>query len=242
MVADQNIRDNVSIGKTLGCILTGISTESILKNNRCSRVKSKNADTLMMDIQKLLDKTIVHGACDFARISRDSAYSTIFKLITEAFKQVQMKKIPIPRSYHLKQERNTLNIGMQKIIGTPFHIEETYHTEGRCISYNASNNLFVDVNQLLRYMISFYDISVEKVNAKIVVVLKLDESEIIKGQKMERVSITLMNGALGQSRHQGDLNFSVQSENDIWWLAAFQVFSYIHLTKVLILSSIVYVF
>lgn len=106
-------------------------------------------------------------------------------------------------------------MGMHKIICTPFHIVGTYGTEGRSMSYNASNNLFVDINLLLRYMVTFYEITVEKVTCKLIIVLKLDESEIVKGQKMERVSITLMNGALGQSIDQECFNFSVQSENDI---------------------------
>lgn len=226
LVAPRNIKDNASLGMSLGTILTCKSTERIMMNNRISNVKCKIAESLMVDIQNILDKTIVQGACDFAGISRE-AYATIFKLIREAFKQVQIRKVPIPRTYHLKKERDTLNIGMHKITGTPFHIEEVYETDGRSIFYNSSNNLFVDLNYLLRYIVTFYDITYEKVNGKIIIVLKLDESEIVKGQKMERVSITLMNGALSQTENQEDFRFSVQSENDIWWLAAFQVTSLI---------------
>ena len=41
---------------------------------------------------------------------------------------------------------------------------------------------------------------------------------------MERVSITLMNRALDPRIIPNDPKyFSVQSENDIWWLAAFEV-------------------
>ena len=55
-------------------------------------------------------------------------------------------------------------------------------------------------------------------------VIKLDESEIVKGQKMEHVSITLMNRALDPCVTSKDPKyFSVQSENNIWWLAAFEV-------------------
>ena len=55
-------------------------------------------------------------------------------------------------------------------------------------------------------------------------VLKLDEAEIIYGQKMERVSITLMNRALNMEIDpKSDEYFSVQSEREIWPIASFQV-------------------
>lgn len=61
--------------------------------------------------------------------------------------------------------------------------------------------------------------------------LKLDEAEIIYGQKMERVSITLMNRALDPtftSMSPKELKadpryFSVQSEREVWPIASFQV-------------------
>lgn len=223
MVGNQNVKDNATIGKSLGSVLTTKSTESLMTNNRNSRVKIKIVDALMIEVQKILDNTIILGACDFAGISRD-AYGTIFKIIKQALTLVSIKKFPIPRPFQIKRERDSLNRGIQKIIGVPFHIEEVYQSKDKkSMSYNQSNNLFVDMNTLLRFIIHFYDISTEKVDSKIVLVLKLDESELIKGQKMERVSITLMNGALQKTNDQGDFNFSVQSENDIWWLAAFEV-------------------
>ena len=54
--------------------------------------------------------------------------------------------------------------------------------------------------------------------------IKLDESENVKGQKMELVSITLMNRALDPCVTWDDSKyFSVQSKNDILWLVAFEV-------------------
>ena len=52
----------------------------------------------------------------------------------------------------------------------------------------------------------------------------MDEAQLVKEHKLERVSICLMNKALQFA--QGDekvvQDFSVQSERDIWWLAAFE--------------------
>ena len=55
-------------------------------------------------------------------------------------------------------------------------------------------------------------------------VIKLDECEVVKEKKMERVTITLMNGALDTSLNEASLKyFSVQLEKHIWWLGLFQV-------------------
>jgi len=62
-------------------------------------------------------------------------------------------------------------------------------------------------------------------------VIKLDETKIIYGQKMERVSITLMNRHLDPSFRGMSVDelkkdchyFSVQSEREVWPIASFQV-------------------
>lgn len=194
----------------------------MLNNNKMKKIKASVTDSIMDEVGKILDTTLLQGACDFSSISRE-AYATMFKMIKEAFAQVNIKKFPIPRPFHLLKKRDMLNHGMQTIVGNPSHINEVYCSKGESLAYNNSNNLFIDINQLLTFIINFYGITNENVNNKLIVVLKLDESEIIKGQKMERVSLTIMNGALSNSEDSEGLNFSVQSENDIWWLAAFQV-------------------
>lgn len=58
----------------------------------------------------------------------------------------------------------------------------------------------------------------------LIFVLKLDEAEIINGKKFERVSLTLMNRALDPSIQKNSAKyFSVQSEQEIWPIACFQV-------------------
>ncbi len=64
---------------------------------------------------------------------------------------------------------------------------------------------------------------------KISLVLKLDECQIVKGRRLERLSLTLMNEAFHiakQSASPSELvtpYFNVQSEKEIWWLGAFEV-------------------
>ena len=65
--------------------------------------------------------------------------------------------------------------------------------------------------------------------SKLVLVLKLDECQIVKGRRIERMSVTLMNEALVCAKQIPSEvqtifpSFSVQSERDIWWLGAFEV-------------------
>ena len=70
-------------------------------------------------------------------------------------------------------------------------------------------------------MVVFYD---KECNGVLKFVIKLDESEIIKGPKLERMSMTLMNRALDPTITKKDLRyFSVQLENEIWWLTEFEL-------------------
>jgi len=73
-------------------------------------------------------------------------------------------------------------------------------------------------------MVMFYDMIVAECNGLLKFVIKLDESEIVKGQKLGRVSITLMKCALSPTIAKNDPRyFSRQSKNDIWWLAGCEV-------------------
>ena len=74
-------------------------------------------------------------------------------------------------------------------------------------------------------MVQFYNITMDEVEGKLIFVLKLDECEILKQNKTERITITLMNRALQSTpRRTNDENcFSVQSKNNIWWLGSFEV-------------------
>lgn len=86
------------------------------------------------------------------------------------------------------------------------------------------NNFVLHLKRLQSTMVQFFDITHEECNGILKFVIKLDESEIVKGQKMERVSLTLMNRALDPRVTPKDpKKISVQSENDIWWLVAFEV-------------------
>ena len=62
--------------------------------------------------------------------------------------------------------------------------------------YNEFNNVYVDVEKLQESMINYYGVTHSECNGKLVFVLKLDECQVVKGQHLERVSITMMSRAL----------------------------------------------
>ena len=74
-------------------------------------------------------------------------------------------------------------------------------------------------------MVEYYDINFEESGGILKFVIKMDECEILKEKKMERVTITLMNRALANVSREDKCYFSVQSETNIWWLGSFQVTS-----------------
>ena len=70
----------------------------------------------------------------------------------------------------------------------------------------------------------FYDISYEEVEGLLKFVIKLDECEIIKENKVECVTVILMNRALNKPRKENNSKyFSVQSEAHNWWLGSFEI-------------------
>jgi hypothetical protein len=65
----------------------------------------------------------------------------------------------------------------------------------------------------------------------LIFVLKMDEAEIVKQQKLEKTSITLMNRALKRNADTtavAGFDFLVQSENEIWPISSFEVYKESH--------------
>ena len=82
-------------------------------------------------------------------------------------------------------------------------------------------------------MVRFYNIHPDEVDNNLIFFIKLDEIEILKKKKTERITITLMNRALQKKplwKNQQPIDttkstyFSVQSKNNIWWLDSFEVY------------------
>ena len=57
--------------------------------------------------------------------------------------------------------------------------------EKKIIELIEFNNFIMDIRKLQMAMVKFYDISVHECNGRLKFVLKFDESEVIKGQKLK---------------------------------------------------------
>ena len=96
----------------------------------------------------------------------------------------------------------------------PNKFQEYYHIEGsmpyekqkkKCIfEYNAFKIIWMDLKKVQVVMVRLYRISVSECSGKIIFVLKLDEAHIMKCQKMEKISIYIMNRCLEYSQCRRD--------------------------------------
>ena len=131
----------------------------------------------------------------------------------------------IAKSYFNKKKiRKQVNEEVLQALGSPFHIEDTYTTPTGDVVYNQYNNIFYSLEALQIYVVQLFEITRQECDGVLKFVLKLDECQVVKERKLERVTITLMNRALDPSIRKGDPRwFSVQSENNIFSLGCFEV-------------------
>lgn len=196
----------------------------------CSKFKGVKRDIVQDFVGANVVNTLdVQKSLDDRGISR-AGYSEIFKVINSKFKEKKISTSILPKPYHMRKTRDILNEKVAEFIGEPYYIQEDFQQGERYVCFNASNNIFFNVCNLLAAMVKYYRISLEETNSLLKVVIKLDECEILKQKKMERVTITLMNRALNPHLDaEGNIDkkhpdyFSVQSENNIWWLGSFEV-------------------
>ena len=104
------------------------------------------------------------------------------------------------------------------------HIEDTYYSVKGDVVFNSYNNIFYNLEALQCFIVQLFDITEEESDGVLKFVLKLDECQIVKERKLERVTITLMNRALDSTvTKESSKWFSVQSENNIFSLGSFEV-------------------
>ena len=179
----------------------------MIDKRRFKKAKQKCVESFLQDSK--LDVEEVQKTIDHIRISRD-AYNEIFQLVQRKLKKNKTKTTIRPRPSFIRMVRQKTNAKVLDFIGEPYHITLVYNGKEKQKRYDHYNNIFFDLISLQKAMIRFYNLSYEKASGLAKFVIKLDEIEIIKGKKMERVSITLMNRALSvsQSHKIGD-KFSV---------------------------------
>ncbi len=175
------------------------------------------------DVQRTLDD------CGISR----GGYTQLFSVIKKTLKEQKVHTNILPKPYHVRKERLNLNNGISGMIGEPYFITGIFQHKDRHISFNEGNNIFYNTASLQKAMVKYYNFTSLETNGPLIFVIKLDECEVLKQKKMERITITIMNRALsppldahGNIDKESDKYFNVQSENHIWWLGCFQVTLY----------------
>ena len=175
-----------------------------------------------LDIQKVMDDSGISRA----------GYSNMFKAVKSKLKEKKISSTLLPIPTQVRKSRRDLNEEVATFLGPSIHIRADFQSGNRKVNFNDSNNIFFDLQTLQKHMVKFYNISQCEVESKLIFVLKLDECEILKQKKTERITITLMNRALDQKPPLNQDNqidkkhpnyFSAQSKNHIWWLGLFEV-------------------
>ena len=124
-------------------------------------------------------------------------YIAISKTWLNVLKYYKIKSFGLPRSHNVGKVRNLLNQEIPKKIGKYYHIEGIilYEKGGKKSSfeYNEYNNTWMNIKKAQSFMVRYYSIRGQDYEEKLVFVMKLDEAQIQKCQKMERISISLKN-------------------------------------------------
>lgn len=160
----------------------------------------------------------------------------------------KLKLNSLPNPYKVAQLRKEYNDNLENWIGKWTHISGDLPGSGvaktakkssdgsqpKTIHLCPNNSLICDLLVVQQNMVRFYDVTVEELcGSPLIFVLKLDEAEIVKNQKFERVSITLMNRALDSEIIEDNPKyFSVQSEKHIWPVASIEVSKETHTIEV----------
>ena len=140
-------------------------------------------------------------------------------------RKFNLKHTLLPNPFSIQKTRVEVNEEVLRTLGIPFHIEAIYRSPSvEEVVYDKYNNIFYDLIALQTYIVQLFEVTSEECNGVLKFVIKLDECELVKETKVERVTITLMNRALDESISANDpRHFSVQSENNIFLLATFKV-------------------
>lgn len=206
--------------------MKGLLTSSIAQdmlNERKFKIVRQNVVQEFMDKNRV-DVNKIQDALDSSGVSK-RGYSSIFKAVMSTLKSQRIKRVLLPTPTEVWRLRGNLNEQLDAYLGSYVHVQGEYKGANGVILYNEYNNIFVDLKQLQVRMVEFYGMNWEECQGCLKFVIKLDECEVIKEHKWERVTLTLMNRALDSSISEVNPSyFSVQSEKHIWWLGTFMVY------------------
>ena len=175
----------------------------LLKLPENQKLRKLALKELLKDMNSVVKPSQILEECDRVGVSR-RGYRELSGLWFKNLKDQNIKPFGLPRSYNVIKIRHQLNQEIPNYFREYFHIEGSMPYEKQkkksSFEYNSFNNIWMDLQKVQTVMVNFYEISMSECNGNLKFVLKLDEAQILKCQKMERVSISLMNRALEYSQ------------------------------------------
>ena len=81
--------------------------------------------------------------------------------------------------------RKMANGGISAMFNGYKWVEDMMFFTEKTFMYNKFNNVYIDMEDLQRAMVWYYDLTLEETGGKLIFVLKLDECQVVKGQRLE---------------------------------------------------------
>ena len=195
-LGEVNENSNLVPVKQIKGLVSEVVVKSLIDEKKFKKVKHDAVEKFISESRVDVEK--IQEALDMSGVSR-KGYASIFNIVSSTLKDKRIKRVLLPTPAAVWRQRGLLNQEIDDFIGQYFHIQNIYEgAKGRTI-YDSLNNIFVELQQLQRRMVEFYNITLEECKGVLKFVIKLDECEIVKEKKIERVTITLMNRALDPS-------------------------------------------
>ena len=216
----ENIDPNANPAAQMKPLVSSRMAKELIQSKKFKAVQKHIVGQFVS--QHCVQSTSIQETLDSLGVSK-KGYTAIQKTMSTMLRAQGIKPNILPTPASVWMHRQELNSKQAEYIGELYHINGEYSSKEGIVLYNEDNNIFVDLELLLQRMVEFYDLSISETSGTLEVVLKLDECEILKDKKMERVTITLMNRALNKCGVDDPKYFSVQSETNVWWLGSFMV-------------------
>ena len=195
-LGEVNENSNLIPVKQIKGLVSEVVVKSLIDEKKFKKVKRDAVEKFISESRVDVEK--IQEALDMSGVSR-KGYASIFNIVSSTLKDKRIKCVLLPTPSVVWCQRGLLNQEIDDFIGQYLHIENVYEgAKGKTV-YDPFNNIFVELQQLQRRMVEFYNITLEECKGLLKFVVKLDECEIVKEKKIERVTITLMNRALDSS-------------------------------------------
>lgn len=231
-----NDTDNNVKASILQYLLLEKDIINIIYNSSNTKIKEAIFHHVFCDLRHAITRQEVLDVMDSTGISQ-KGYKALYRSITLALRAKGFTRSLLPSPFSLEMTRKASNGNVAAMFNGYKWVEDVMSLGDKSFTYNEFNNVYIDMEELQRAMVQYYDISLEETGGKLIFVLKLDECQVVKGQRLERVSLTLMSRALkgsglekedasaeeierGNEARNQQQYYGVQSKKNIWWQSA----------------------